>query len=218
MVKPREYTQILDKSEKILWEGQPKFGPFLLRSFSFLPFGIIFLGMSLSFMSFSLFMEGMTSGINSLLTYIQGPFIPGFFFIFKGVDLIFVLVGLYITIGWPIRQLLEYPIIRYVITNKRVIIQGGIIGRDFAIADYDKIQSASVNMGVADKLFGGNSGTISISTNTIQPVMLKNVVNPYQAFELFKKVSHDVKTDIEYPNFLRPSTNPGYQTKYSPKK
>ena len=31
----------------------------------------------------------------------------------------------------------------------------------------------------------------------------------------FKKVSHDVKTDIQYPNEYRPKNNPSYQSGYN---
>jgi hypothetical protein len=33
---------------------------------------------------------------------------------------------------------------------------------------------------------------------------------------LLKKVSFDVKTDINYPNKLRPNENPGYNVDYNP--
>lgn len=36
----------------------------------------------------------------------------------------------------------------------------GVIGRDFDFLDLDMITSASVNVGVFDKLFGGNTGSI----------------------------------------------------------
>ncbi|MCA9386301.1 hypothetical protein KC717_06675, partial [Candidatus Dojkabacteria bacterium] len=73
-----------------------------------------------------------------------------------------------------------------------------------------------------------NSGSIFISTLGIAlprgkngigaSNTLHNIENPYEVFKFIKKVSHDIKTDIEYPNELRPKNNPGYNTDYkSPK-
>lgn len=83
-------------------------------------------------------------------------------------------------------------------------------------------------MGVVDKVFSGNSGSVLISTAgtftygkhgpVAKPYTLSNIPNPYDVFKFFKKVSHAVKTDIEYPNKYRPKVNPGYQTDYDPNK
>lgn len=204
----KEFAQILNKNEKILWEGKPNFGPFVAKSLIAVPFGFLFL-------MFSLFWTGMT--------VVSGA--PFFFSLFGSP---FILLGLLIMIEPPLYALLVYQYVYYVITDKRVLIQGGLIGRDFKIVDFDKIQNAEVNVGLFDKMFGENSGSISIATGgTIAygkygpyqlPYILNNIENPYKVFEFFKQVSHDVKTDIEYPNALRPKTNPGYKTDYQSSK
>ena len=78
-----------------------------------------------------------------------------------------------------------------------------------------------------DKLFGGKTGSIKISTagsftNTQpsaenKPHTISNIFNPYEVYKFFDKVEHDVKTDIEYPNKMQPPENPGYRTDYDPK-
>ena len=115
----------------------------------------------------------------------------------------------------------------YAITDKRIIIQSGIIGRDFKIVDFDQISNAEVNVGLIDKLFGDDSGSISISTAGTftygkhgpihTPRGLSNISKPYSVFKFFKKVSHDVKTDINFPNKYRPKKNLGYNPKYNSK-
>lgn len=126
--------------------------------------------------------------------------------------------------GPPIYNLLVYKKTYNAITNRRVIIQKGVIGRDFEFLDFDKITSANVNVGLFDKLFGGNTGSILVSTPSSftqgrngpvpTPTALRNIVNPYEVYKFFEKVSYDTKTDIEYPNQLRPENNPGYHTNY----
>jgi len=112
----------------------------------------------------------------------------------------------YTGFGIPIYQILVYKYVYYAITNKRVLFQKGLIGRDFEMVDFDQITNAEVNVGLLDKLFGGNSGSILISTagsftygryGPVQrPYTLRNIENPYDIFRFFKKVSHAVKTDI----------------------
>jgi hypothetical protein len=136
-------------------------------------------------------------------------------------------VGIFILIFPAIYELFVHKHTYYALTNKRVIFQGGLIGRDFRMIDFDKVTNAEVNVNLFDKMFGGDTGSIMISSaNTIvltkngradRPYTLCNVLHPYEVFKYFKQVSHDIKTDIEYPNQYRPVENPGYQTQYTPK-
>lgn len=204
----QEYSQILNADEKILWEGAPQLAPFVVKTFAVIPFGLLFL-------SFSVFwMFSAASG---------GA--PIFFTLF---GLPFVLTGLGMSFT-PLYPLLVHKKIHYVITDKRIIIQGGLIGRDYEVVDFDKIQSSYVTVGIADKLFGHNSGSILIDAGRMKsrgenggsashPYAFNSITDPYKVFEFFKKVSFDVKTDIEYPNQLRPANNPGYSTGYTPEK
>jgi hypothetical protein len=44
------------------------------------------------------------------------------------------------------------------------------------------------------------------------------IFHPFEVFKQLKKVTVDIKTDLNFPNALRPETNPGYRTKYAPPK
>lgn len=154
-----------------------------------------------------------------------GSFAAGLFIIIFPV--IGWIVGPILLIGGPIYVGLVYKYMHYAITNKRVLIQKGLIWRDFEMVDYDQITNAEVNVGLFDKLFGNGSGSILISTPgtftytrkggvTPTPYTLSHIPAPYEVFKFFKKVSHAVKTDITYPNKYRPKTNPGYNTEYKP--
>ncbi|MBU5678594.1 MAG: PH domain-containing protein [Candidatus Aenigmatarchaeota archaeon] len=146
-------------------------------------------------------------------------------------------MAFYFTIGSALYSALVYKNVFYGITNKRVTIQNGLKGIDFNIIDYDQITNASVNVDLIDKLFGSNSGSITIYTPSIvqisrggifsssrvpmsitTPYAIRHIDNPYEVFKFFKKVSHDVKKDIEFPNKYRTDRNPGYKTGYKPSK
>lgn len=204
-MKMNEINKVLDSNEKVFWEGKPKFWPFLFGGFAGAIFGLLFLIVGGIFV-----WQGVKNGNYLFLLF------PHFW------------IGVAFVFGLPIYTLLVYNKIYYAITNKRVIIQKGLIGRDFESVDFDQITNADVRVGLLDILFGNRSGSILISTagsftytrhgQPVQkPYTLSHIPNPYDVFKFFKKVSHDVKTDINYPNKYRPKENPGYKTKYSAK-
>ena len=112
-----EIDKVIEKGEKILWEGKPVFWPYYAGSFVI---GIIFL-------------------FFSLLIY---PFFLGLYFL--------------------ILPYLYYDVTHYAITNRRVIFQTGIIGRDFKILEMTDISNAQVSVDIVDKLLGKNTGSISV--------------------------------------------------------
>ncbi len=198
----RDLDKILD-DEEILWEGVPNFWPFVMKSFATTIFGIFWLF------------------IVVLMGDFLGPFVlllPHFW------------IGVVLVLGGPIYAVLVYKYVYYTITDKRVIIQRGIIGRDFTSIEYDKIQDVDVRVDFLDKVLGPPEGSGSINIYTastfrysaegreyVRPNSLSNIKDPYNVFKLFKKVSHAVKTDINFPNKYRPKNNPGYGTEYKPK-
>src|SRR3989338_2916418 len=141
----RELDKVLDNREKIIWEGQPQFWPFIL-------------GSSVPSAIFGLFWLAVIS-----------PFIFAWFLIpattvFFIVPLAFSLIGLWAVFGTPVYLALVHKYTYYAITDKRVIIQKGLIGRDFDMLDFDKITNAEVNVGVFDKLVGKDSGSLKLTT------------------------------------------------------
>jgi|GEM_PF-1000574 len=192
----REIDKVLDAGEQILWEGKPVFWPFFISSLGGSFFGWFFL----------------------IFTWPTAGSFP-FGLLAVGIPFFFAVVI-------PFYTLLVYKFTYYAITHKRVIMQSGVIGRDFKILDFDNITNAEVHVGILDKLFGRGSGTVYISSAGA-PIFhsrrggalhhsyaLIRIPNPYDIFKILKEVGHAVKTDIQYPNVMRPKYNPGYQTEY----
>jgi membrane protein YdbS with pleckstrin-like domain len=206
----REIDKVLNQDEKILWEGKPNFWPFYMS-------GVIG-GMSFG----ALWMVFLIPFIVPALTSLKSG---GTFFGLAFFAMPHFWIGIFLLFGTPIVRYLQYLNIYYAITDKRVILQKGIIGRDFEIADYDQITNAQVVVGFFDKIFGDNSGSIDIATAgtfittkngvSAKPYVMRNISNPYELFKYFKKLTYDIKTDIEYPNKLRPNENPGFNTNYT---
>jgi membrane protein YdbS with pleckstrin-like domain len=133
-----ELEKHLGVEERVLWSGKPVKAPFVLPALGFIFFGLFFLGFFLLMFWFS----------GESLTVYPFPFIVA------------LALGLpFVPVGW---QLLRCRNTEYGITNRRVIIQSGAIGKDIRFVDLDKIQEAYVKVGFVDRLF--RTGSILILT------------------------------------------------------
>lgn len=193
-----DLQKVLAPGEQVLWEGKPQFWPFIFSVIPLVIATIIFV--PIFFASESSQGSGIDQGLNNLL-----------------------IVGLILMLGpgYFIYKILVYRFVSYVITDKRTIIQDGVIGRDFESIEHDAVVSTAVSVGLIDKLLGKNSGTVNIIhagspriKGTPRPSGLVSVTDPYAVYQIFNKISHDVRSDIQYPNALRPENNPGYKTGY----
>ena len=93
-------------------------------------------------------------------------------------------------------QLLAYRNRFYTVTDKRFIIQTGLLGIDFASVPVEAVQFLSVNVSVLDKILKKGTGSISfgsVSTPVIgqgQPSRFSYVDIPdvYENYKLFKEL------------------------------
>jgi len=198
-----EFESIKDDKEEILWTGKPKFIPFIftgvLGGLATLAFAVIWLLTAKNWVA--------NSDNNS----------SSYFWLFGLIPLI---VGAFTFL----KKIFSFPNTVYSYSDKRVMIRTGFIGTDFKTIDYDKISDIEVTVSVVEKMY--NVGTIrffSGRTQTDEGNTIKlydswsAIENPYEVFKMVKQTSVNIKTDFNYPNALRPATNPGYNTKYDPK-
>ena len=194
-----EIQKVLSSNEKIIWEGKPQKTPYIILN-----------------LGYTFFMFVVLSTITRDSSTGQ----------YDEVSPVSLLIGFTLFIIAFIVMILNYNKIYYAITDKRLILQKGLIGRDFESIDFDKINSIAVNVGILDKLFGKNSGTILLDSGKLTTTKdidgkystktdfhkLQFIDDAYNVYEKLKKVSTDVKSDINFPNALRPNKNPGYKT------
>jgi len=100
-------------------------------------------------------------------------------------------------IGNPLYRILEHRVIHYAITDKRVIVQKGVIGRDFTSIDFDKIERLEVNVNTWDTLFRKNTGTLTIFTTTL-PYFLRNIPDPYVTFAKLQELSQKARSNTAF--------------------
>ncbi len=133
-----ELERYLGVEEKILWTGKPEVAPFVIPALGFISFALFFLG----FFAF--------------IFWSSGESLIGFPFLY----IVALALGLpFVPVGW---QLLRSRNTEYGITNMRVIIQSGGIGKTLRFIDLDKIQEAYVKVGFVDRQF--KTGSILILT------------------------------------------------------
>ncbi|AEW00295.1 hypothetical protein A4D02_23490 [Niastella koreensis] len=198
-----EFESVKDYDEEILWTGKPKLLPYILNGIG--PF-LFTLLIAICWISFTNnFMKA--SGTAPFPLIWLGGLVPLVFGSFAFLN-----------------RLLSYRNTAYAYSNKRIMIRTGFIGTDFKTVDYDKIVEMEVRVNVIERM--NNVGTIrffSGSTQTDDGHTTKTydkwiaIENPYEVFKLVKQTAVDIKTDYNYPNALRPETNPGHKTKYDRK-
>ena len=198
-----EFESVKDDNEEILWTEKPTFFPFLITSLGLLAGAAIFVGIYWAF-----------THIGSDEAKFDGVF-----------NRVFIMFPIGFSLFAFLKKLLAYSNTVYAYTNRRVMIRTGFIGTDFKSIDYDKISDIEVTVNFIERAY--NVGTIKFfsgrtETNDGTTTKLYDrweaIPNPYEVFKKVKQVSVDIKTDYNYPNALRPDTNPGYNTRYEGKK
>ena len=167
-----EIPQVLESKEKVVYDGKPRYAPYIISSIFGIFILIIFIGIFI------------------------GAFLRSILWA--------VIVGIIIFIIGIILSNMAYVRTHYAITNKRAIIQSGIIGRDFKSIDYDRMQNVSVDVGFLGVIF--KVGSVKIFTGEIESVGGKNprIQAKYDGFryisspyEVLKKLQMHLSTRKE---------------------
>jgi len=191
---------VLNDDEKVLWRGKPNAKSYVLAAMlKMLPIAIIWL----------IFDGAFIVGISIGMSHGQIPLsLLGFIIPFFLLHLMPVWMWIINTV----KAFKEVKNLEYAITDRRVIIRSGVIGIDFKFVNYTEIDSVNIKVGFIDKIFKVGDIYINSSVNS---AVLWDVSNPYKIGRALQKVTIDIKSDIHYPNALRPEENPGYKTRYS---
>ena len=189
---------VIGSDEQILWSGKPKKRAFLINAFTkMLPIALIWLLFDGAFI-------GLMIGTMDE--------IPASVKIFMVVFFLFHLMPVWIWLSNVLTANRQHENLEYAFTQKRIIIKSGIIGIDFKNIYYSEIDSVNLRVGLVDRI--EKVGDIYIKSIGGANV-LYDLENPYTLTEKLQKIVVDIKTDIQFPNNLRPAENDGYSTKYT---
>ncbi len=188
----------IDKDENVLWREKPKKSAFIWsKILTMLPFALLWILFD-GFFIFMLIHNNIFSQLGIVFTF---------------VIVIFFLIHLtpfWIWLYNVITASIQHKNIEYAFTTKRIIIRYGIFV-DLKNVYYMDIQSVNVKVGLVDRIL--KVGDIYIKT-TNETIALLDIKDPYKVLNMLQKTVNDIKTDMHFPNDLRPSTNNGYSTKY----
>lgn len=196
-MKANKVEDILDKDESVLLRTKPNKKAYIFASFiRMFPFALIW---------------AIIDGFALAMVFKYIKEIPTSVIWYLALFFLFHLTPIWIWLGGIIKAALEFKNIEYVFTEKRIIVRNGIIGIDFQNVYYSEIEDISLEVGILDRIL--KVGDIYIDSRK-QSTCLYDIANPYIILSKLQKITLDIKTDIHFPNDLRPGTNHGYKTKY----
>lgn len=194
----KNIEDVIGSDEQILWSGKPKKRAYLINAFTkMLPIALIWLLFDGAFIGLMIgTMDEIPTSVKTFMTV---------FFLFH-------LMPVWIWLSNVLTANRQHENLEYAFTNKRIIIKSGIIGIDFKNIYYSEIDSVNLRVGLVDRI--EKVGDIYIKSIGGANV-LYDLENPYTLTEKLQKIVVDIKTDIQFPNNLRPAENDGYSTKYT---
>ena len=188
--------------EKVIWEGKPKKSAFIMNKImTMAPIAILWL----LFDGFFIATLIATGSFKSMMFFI----IP--FFAFH-------LAPVWIWISHIVTANRKWKNTKYYITDKRIIIQNGFIAENYQTIYYKDIKNVRLHVGIIDKLLGVGDVYLDMGHygEGVSMTGFIDIENYNEVYQMTQKVVLDIQTDIEYPNALRPESNPGYNTEYNP--
>lgn len=184
----------LSDGETILWRGKPdRKAHIWAQIFGMLPVAIIWL----------LFDAAFIYLIACFGVFRQLPW-----FAAVGICIFFVLhlAPVWIWIYKIVTASRRQKNTEYVFTDKRIIIKSGVIGIDVSNIYYTEINGVNLKVGLSDRIF--KVGDIYIS-GAFRAQVLWDIDSPYEVTAKLQKIVNDIRTDVYYPNNLRPEENGG---------
>lgn len=114
-----------------------------------------------------------------------------------------------------IYRIFNWKHVRYVVTDKRIYIESGVIGRDIDLIEFLDVKEPIMSVGYLENSRG--KGTIQmnpyISRSGRRPVTryaysLVHVADPQLVFQIIKQQSMTIRADASFSNASRPEENP----------
>ena len=190
--------ELIGDGETLLLKQKPKKNAYIFNSIvKFLPIGIFWFVIDAGFIC--------VMAITGAIPAVFWAFIVPFFAVH--------MLPVWFFIANIVKAGKAWKNLEYAFTDKRIIIRSGVIGINIANVYYADIKGVNMRVGFFDRMF--KVGDIYISAEG-QSQVLYDLENPYFILERIQKIVLDLKTDVYFPNDLRPATNSGYRTKYRP--
>ena len=207
-----ELLSLISQDENILWQGRPNKKCFILEAIfnPMLPVAIIW------GLFDSIFIFVATAQPTEELGSLKYAFL-GFFALH--------LMPVWIYLVGVIFSFLRYHHTHYAVTDQGVYVSGGILTQNYERKPFTEISHVNLHRGIFDQFLGvgdviltSNHDGYNLRTNLFRGMTICDISDYAKVYQLVKKLQTDIFADTMYPNDLRPATNRGYKTKYTPDK
>lgn len=205
-----ELLALISQGENILWQGRPDkkcfileaiFNPFLLVAFLW---GVI---------DFSFIYAATTHSTQEIGVFNYALF--GFFALH--------LMPVWIYLAGAVLSFLRYHHTHFAVTDQGVYVSGGIFTQNYERKPFTEISHVNLHRGIFDQYLGVGDVVLTSEhdgynsrTNLYRGTTICDIRDYAKVYQLVKKLQTDIFADTMYPNDLRPATNRGYKTKYTP--
>ena len=122
-----------------------------------------------------------------------------------------------------LEKTVRYKNTSFVVTDQGVYTSGGIFTQNFERKPFTEISHVNLQRGIFDQYLGvgdvvmtSNYDGYNSRTNLYRGITICDISDYAKVYQLVKKLQTDIFADTMYPNDLRPATNHGYKTKYTP--
>ena len=213
-----ELELMVGRDEKIIWQGRPNKRCYILEGIfnPLLPFALIWLLFD------SFFIAAFLGG--GFFSKTQNTFplmMTAAFFIFH-------LMPVWIYIGGILFIYRRYKHTEYIVTDKGVYISSGLFSYTCNMKPFTELARVNIHRGIIDQMLG--VGDVVLTNNNLADlyssnlrvngrglnsgIVISNIKDYKNVFEIIKKLQEDIYMDTMYPNALRPEENRGYKTRY----
>ncbi|HIE23039.1 MAG TPA: hypothetical protein EYP68_02290 [Candidatus Korarchaeota archaeon] len=155
----------LRPNERILWSGRPETAPYIGKSLIFTIVGFFF-----------------AIPATAVLLEIRGA--PLLFLLPPSI---IAMIGCLLAIIPPLRNILSLKRVKYIITNKRVVILGGALDLSVKTIDFPDIESIVIRRGFWDRKFGTSTLYLIIRGVLIVP-SFSSISDAERVKELIEKL------------------------------
>ncbi len=195
---------VLVPGEQVIWSGKPKKNAYIMNKvLGMLPIALIWLAFDSVFIG-----AAFSGGLGGMSLFIM-------------LFMLLHLMPVWIWLANALTANRSWKNTAYYVTNRRILIQTGVLSQDVQSIYYKEIENVNLRIGLLDRLLGVGDIYFDLGyyhtggkTKTNYKTFL-DVENPHEVYTRVQKVVMDIQSDIEFPNAYRPEENPGYNTKYS---
>lgn len=126
------------------------------------------------------------------------------------------LTPLWLCIFYVVQATLSYIHEFYIVTDRAVYVSRGTLSVNYRTKPFAEISRVNIHRGIFDQMlkvgdvvFGNTNGV-----DSDYHLRFADIPDFEDVFALVKRLQEDVYADVQYPNALRPDSNPGYQVRY----